>query len=615
MTQVTGAQGTGVTPVAPVALTTNLLPPPVLPVEQRITNRLTEEQQTISGVVTSTTFVSGWLALDGCTLGRSTVYYKYDPASLEVTVDSPGTAVIATDGYVDPVTPGATYRAFAWIRTNAMRRPVRIGIEWYSRSGTSQWDVATQSTETLIGAADGWALVSHEGIAPDTSGFVAAKARIRVLLPDAGPIDDPINPEQRIWIDDAVFTEQPKYRLPFTRTVYRWLPEYMRLLDAEQTNPTEPLARYLDLVCASATRILDATFAFDYIPPEDGVIGYARSTLLDPYFYPRADIAEERWLSWLSFISGTTPFVTTSLVTGLRTPWYVLEDLSPPTTTWDDVEGFGSAPPTWNELEAYAPMPVNSVVSVQDSIRLRGTGTLAGTTEGIRRAARLILSSDDAFDEPAIVVRVGGVVTATFERALTISPGDDVEIYDSGVIGLDGISSVTAVSSDRKTISFTLAGGDLPLPRRAWITNKIVTVSPREWAFQATVVGSNTPTPTLTLHLASGTMPVDIPYFDDPSATVTFTISDSAHFAGAWTIGDHVTGGAYSVASNQIILALDVSTTVATDSQATVVVSGANATCVTVGTLVAQTPDPDLVLAATANARPVGCWLTHKYTG
>jgi hypothetical protein len=606
MTTVGSTPGTGRTPTPPVALTTNLPPPAILPIRYNIENRLSTEQQSITGPVVSTASVSGWIVGENCNLERSTVYSKYTPASLEVTVTDAGTAWLYSDDYVDPITPGATYRAFAWVRTNALRRAVRIGIEWFTRNNTSQWDATTQSTVTTVGSADGWKLVSFVGAAPDTASFSTAKARVRILLPDAGDISDPPETHQQIWVDDVVFVERSRYLSPFTRMTYRWLPEYMRLMDAEQDNPDRPIGRFLDLMGVTASRILSAMVAFDYVPMGEDPPGFARSTLVDPHFYPRVDIAEERWLRWLAFITGTTVLGSASLVSGLRTPWYAIEDLSPPTTTWNDIEAFGSAPPTWDELEDYLPTPQNSVVPLQEAIRLRGTGTLAGTMTGIKRAARLVLTSDDAMDLPAVVTRLDNVVTATFEDTTALQAGDVIDVYDSGVLDLDGETTVVSVANDGRTITFASTGANLPLARRAWITNKYVAVIPRQWTFRATIVGSNSPTPHLRVSPSDSTMPVYEPWTDG----ATVTISASTNFAGSYVLGDDATA---TLDGADMLLDFASSVAAATDLQALVVVSPAKPVYVTIETLESQTPDPDLVLGAIRYSRPVGCWVTHRY--
>ena len=606
MTTVGSTQGPGRTPIPPVALTTNLPPPPILPIRYAIENRLTVEQQSITGPVVSTTAVSGWVVGEKCILERSTVYSKYTPASLEAIVTDAGTAWFATDGYIDPITPGATYRVFAWVRTNALRRSVRIGIEWFTRNNASQWDVATQSGIATVGAADGWKLVSFTGEAPATTSFSAAKARVRILLPDAGDIADPPEAHQQIWVDDVVFTEQPRHFSPFTRMTYRWLPEYMRLMDAEQDSPRQPLARFLDLMGVTASRILSAMVAFDYVPIGEEPAGFARSTLVDPQFYPRPDIAEERWLQWLAFITGTTIFGSTSLVSGLRTPWYAIEDLSDPTTTWNDVEAFGSAPPTWNELEDYLPTPQNSLVPLQETIRLRWTGTLAGTVTGMKRAARLILTSDDTFDAPTVVTRQDNVVTAVFGDTTSLQAGDYIEVYDSGIVDLDGPTVVDTVANEGRTITFTRAGANLSIERRAWITNKFVDIYSRQWTFRATIVGSNTSTPHLRVSPSDSTMPRYEPWTEG----ATVTVSASAHFAGSYVLGEDATA---TLDGSDMVLEFGSSVSVATDLEALVVVSPAKPMYITIETLESQTPDPDLVLSAIRYAQPVGCWVTHRY--
>lgn len=606
-----GSGGGSPSVLAPALNPVRGLVEPVLPLPYEITNLLSEEQQTISGVETSPSLVSGWSVGEGCYLIRSTRYQKFDPASLEVVVSSSGTAWVHTgsnDADYITVTPGVTYRAFAWVRTEALRRTVRIGIEWANLAYESLWDADTYYTEMTVGVAGEWTLISYTGVAPQTSTFTTRRARIRIELPDAGPLapSGPSSvplPSQVLWIDDAVLTEYHQTMSGFSRLVYRWLPEYLRLLDEEATEPNIPMARYVDLIGATGNRMLSAAVAFDYVPAEDGVVGFERSTLVNPEFYNLPNMAEEAWLPWLAFITGTRAYISPTLVGGIYSPWYAIEELSGDPSSWDTLEAFGSSPPTWDELEEYDPIPQDATISLREAIRTQGTGIYAGTVEGIRRAARLVLNeSGVTYDAPAFVTRRNGYAVATFDTVLNLAPSDLSECYNSGVSDLDGPITITDVSDNGLTIRFVSDGDDISLPVRAYFTNKVVNIVPQEYAFVGDITGSN-PGGIGTLTI-SVTRP--LPELVDEIATVT--IVNGGAYTGSYTTSAIDWDG---VDTLTLTVGGTVATSTASDAQISISYTFWGLVVETVAT---QTPDADLVLAAAGPAKPVGCVLSHRYT-
>lgn len=444
-----------------------------IPAPYKLSNLLSEEQQKMSGP-TTVSAVSGWVAGANCSLDRSTVYQKFDPSSLGVVVTNVGTAYLYTEGFV-PVVAGDKYRGFAWIRTAAASREIRLGIEWLNAASESSWVDGAENSATMeevvktISVTDGWVLFSVTMDVPSGASFMATKARLRIVLPDAGTPEatPPYAAHQQIWVDDACIILESKKPSPFQQMVRQWIPEYLLLLDAEQTDPISPMSKYIDLIAGTASRILATCVSFDYIPDEGELSGFRRSTLVSPALYTIPDAAEPRWLPWLAFVTGTSLFRSTVSLVGLRTPWYILEESF---TNWSAISAL-----TWDALEEYDVTPPEGATSLSESIRTRGSGVLAGTSEGIKRTARIVLGGVNVFDAPAEITRVNNVATVKFDLPVELSDGWPLDVYDSGVSSLDDVyDTYTVVSST--VVTFASVGEDLLVPVSAYLTNKVVEI-------------------------------------------------------------------------------------------------------------------------------------------
>lgn len=589
---------------------------PVLPPIYEITNLLTDAQQTFMGPEVSTSSVSGWIAGDDgdgptCLLERSTEQQKFEPASLRVEALVTDPVWVATDGYVT-VTPGTTYRGFAWVRTEAQRLFVRVGIEWANAAlSTTSWSTASW-TESEVVASSGWTLISFQGVAPDGAdgSVIALRARLRVQL---------VNPQVAdvFWVDDAVLTSYISPDSPMLRMAQRWFPEYLRLLDAEQTSPTVPMDRFFDLTATTATRFLRAALAFDYIPATDGVDGYERSTLVDARYYPATDYAEERWLDWLAYITGCRLYVSSRVASSGRTPWYRIED---DVTDWTAIEALGS----WELLENAFPQSAEAAISKVASIRSQGTGIWAGTVEGMRRAARLVLSG---FDKSVMVSRTDGIGTAAFESYESVTVGDVLDLYDTGIADLDDRITVTSVSDvdGQRTISFVSDGADVAATS-GYITSSLVDVTLGVWSSRiAELVDDGSGNPRVTTVRPLPTTWKNQNFYPDfvdarpGGATFTFdgngiTVLDSGDPKSVFTPAD---GAWFSYEYGEhtfVIVWNDYITPMSESDTGIITISNCGVWFVLVETLESQTPDPDVVIGAVNYAKPAGCVVTHRYT-
>lgn len=569
------ASGAGAASAAPVA---TAFSPPIY----EFTNLLTVEQQKMGGSVTSSEEVTGWVSGANVNLERSTEYMKYDPNSLKIVTSSVAGAVTATaySGSLVTINGNAQYRAFAWLRPKRANQIVQLGIEW--RLPTGSTFVFTQ--QTLNNLSD-WTLVSYTGIAPTS----ATQARMRISLIDATTGD-------AIWVDDAVLTSYGPPNTPFMPLLWRSIPEYMSLMDAEQTLPTQPLARYLNVASVIANRILRATNAFDYIPAVDGVPGYDRCSLVDVDFYPTPDIAENQWLPWLAFVTATRPIESVTTSVAGTTAWYILNRDLP---TWADLALLGpntpntaSAVTIWDDIENYLPSPTDAAIGLRESIRSGGTGIYAGTKEGLKRAARLVLTG---IDDRVSLTRFDDVATAVFDVSPQLDAADTFWLYNAKDSSFDG--QFTVVSRNDNVVTFANAGDDVVAATSGYITNREVIVENDSFALEiAGIVGAgNIITITCTSPVPS-------------NLTSPTTISGTTNYNGTYS-------GTVTVAADQLSITIDKGSAASTTPEST---GRATFTCPTWGlvikTLVGQTESPDLVIAAANKAKPAGCTLSHDYT-
>ena len=443
-----------------------------------LTNLLSEEQQKMTGATTTLlSAATGWIAEgDSSRIERTTAFSKWSPASLKLySSDGLEPVTAKTDTLITGFDQLDEYRGFAWILGHEFKQKVRVGIEWTTVAGSGT-TVEYDYTQVEILDTNSWTFVSYTGEPPSST----SKGRLRIDLPEAAEGD-------LIYIDDAALLRYGNPSGTFLSLLLDNIPAYLRNLDEEQTAPSQPMYRYLQLVAHTANRILAASLAFDYVPPSDAIqyplfAGYDRSTLVDVSYYPAPDIAEAAWLPWLAFITGTVPIDKISNNVGGSTPWYALMEISPPTSwqdlydtladplPWDAITN----PLTWNDIENYLPAPPENTVGLREVIRTKGSGILAGTFEGLRRTARLALSG---YDVPATVTRLNNVATIeVLVHQTGAASGNTVNIYDDVDTTFNGEYTLLSVGSTGETFTVTSIGENISTPVPIYITNKVVTV-------------------------------------------------------------------------------------------------------------------------------------------
>jgi hypothetical protein len=456
---------------------------PVAP-SWNLTNLLSEEQQKMTGATTEQLYKStGWIAWteenSNSRIERTTEFSKWTPASLKLYADGVGPVPVTakTDTAIKGFDPLDEYRGFAWILGREFKQKVRVGIEWTTAVPSSGDIIEYNYTQVELLDTDAWTLVSYTGQPPSST----STGRLRIDLPEATDGD-------YVHIDDAVLLRYGEPSGTFLALLLANIPAYLRILDEEQTAPNQPMYRYLQLMTYTADRMLAASLAFDYVPASDVIAnpifdGYQRSTLVDVSYYPTPDIAEEAWLPWLAFITGTVPVDYVSNEVGASTPWYALPG------TWQAYIDAGLL--TWDDIQNSLPAPPENTLGLREVIRTKGTGVLAGTFEGIRRTARLALSG---YDVPATVTRLDNIATIQVGvHQPGAASGDTVIIYDDTNPIFDG--EYTILTSDGAGSVFTIAssGADITTPISVYITNKIVTVERTgTWEISVTTLDAQT---------------------------------------------------------------------------------------------------------------------------
>lgn len=222
--------------------------------------------------------------------------------------------------------PSTQYRCSAWLYHELSLREAHLGVEFFDVTGTSLGvtysSVKVGDRSSDVTTAQGWTLATHSVTSPVNAYFAVVRIELRNLV--ATPFDS------TLWIDGVVLTPYDYVASPTVEKMKLWLPEYMVEEDADQVNPTEPMARFLDLVGDHLNEVNELIDDFDYVSVADGGDPSDSSTLVDASGYPNSGTKAE-WLPWISQLTGATRL---NLEGGL-TPWYYLEQNFPTWTDWE----------------------------------------------------------------------------------------------------------------------------------------------------------------------------------------------------------------------------------------------------------------------------------------
>lgn len=205
--------------------------------------------------------------------------------SISVIANGSGTASISLANIdVGAEYRGKVLRAFAWVYLKSSS-PCTI----YLTTATSSASAMVQATENLRGSE--WSLVSVESTALSTTQNSHAALNIEVTGLSSGE-------EFFVALPALTIPEMVLTSVSCDETYLR-LPDYMRRADLEQSEPTLPLRRFVDVLTTLANDIDTTWNLFYYLPPEDNGGIPLRSYLTEP------ELANEATLKWLAMIMGT----------------------------------------------------------------------------------------------------------------------------------------------------------------------------------------------------------------------------------------------------------------------------------------------------------------------
>jgi len=281
---------------------------------------------------------------------------------------------------------------------------VNVGLD---RSGEEQVD------NSSVTKAKKWNLVRSKQIRIPSS---TIEFEISIVITFSNHNQNPILLWYPALINDYSFMQNL-----FVRETVPFIPEVIRTLDSQQTNPDFPMFRFMELGLAHAGVAYDQFEYLRYIDLEGGYNEAAETTksgLLDP------TVADESILPWLANLTGTN-----------------LVGKSSGTTAW------GSLPTVWDLLmEEIDPDP-NDVANLT-SISVDGSGTvtcIADSTLGANFVSGETIS-------------IRGTIAFNGQYPiLTVTSGSNTFTFvDETLIGSPSESSGTAVHVDTSWIELEL---------------------------------------------------------------------------------------------------------------------------------------------------------------
>ena len=206
---------------------------------------------------------------------------------------------------------------------------------------------------------------------------------------------------------------------------YLRLPDYMRRADLEQSEPTLPFRRFIDVLTTLANEIDTTWNLFYYLPPEDNDGIPLRSYLTEP------ELADESTMHWLAMVMGTT-LINPS--TGF-TPWGNLLNESDTnqdgSTTWSELVAEVDGPDAnstleWGEIETFSPAFTGLSAYERWQVSSAAYGLRAGSVASIKAAAL------QAFPEAD---RSSKTITVTKDPSDAFHILVEVDTMDAGEIG------------------------------------------------------------------------------------------------------------------------------------------------------------------------------------
>lgn len=289
---------------------------------------------------------------------------------------SPNYSIVQSSGGISGarVTAGSRYRAMAWFRPGGAARNVAVAVFWYDQNGA----LLSYSTSGGIEQVSQWQLTKGTFTAPTGAAFAA----VGVALDAAGNAETHYVDDVALIGDDDILEASL-----FTRLMWRYIPDYLKLKDSEQTEIDRPFLRWLALFGLEADAPTNLIDRFWYIPPDDGGDATETSDLVDPL---KADSAWLFWLAWLVGVrldGGARNFASwESLTLGLgdEAPPLTWAEMADADTDLDGVE--------WGELDLIIEGSADLITVLRNQIATASTGWAAGSARGLRSIVRDVLT-------------------------------------------------------------------------------------------------------------------------------------------------------------------------------------------------------------------------------
>ena len=286
----------------------------------------------------------------------------------------------------------------------------------------------TSSVTTVLNALT-WGIIRGPQIQiPDTQGNIGFTTSIQILNHNQTPI----------YFAHPVLTNVYAIRNNlFLRMCIQRMPAFLIEKDSEQTFPSYPLLRLMDVGLAYAGKGVDQLDTFPYL---DIASGYdptdttTQSALVEP------QVADKEFLAWVAQIVG----VKLNESGGGSTPWGNLP------RTWasfvsliDDNDGNATA--DWDEIESFNTTDFNFIQGRRDHITTARTGHNAGTKTAIIDSAQTVLTGTESVNY--IVDPIANPWTITLETLTSETPG--------GIFGEDSETIINEVEGSRP-MGFTI---------------------------------------------------------------------------------------------------------------------------------------------------------------
>jgi hypothetical protein len=248
----------------------------------------------------------------------------------------------------------------------------------------------------------------------------------------------------------------------------------------------------------------------------------------------------------------------------------------------------------WQSIEGSNSYPLTPPEALAQFIATGASGVWAGTLEGMRRAARIVLLGSDVMTTFEVA---DGVLTATSPSIHGFSVGDDIEIYACPFSEYNRSYEVVSVPSPT---TFTVACDGPSLISKCHATNKVVSFERGFW--NGVVLQASRTSNTVTL-VFQDRVPVS-------SVSGSITISGDSQLAGTFALSSPVVSAdRYSMTFTKSGSDFTESVLVTTKAK----LNTGSRFCFVAQTLLSQTTGGESVIEFTNFAKPAGGIITHEY--